>query len=249
MASLTGWGRQTWGSGAWGEEAPVELTGLIASTLVGDVTIEAIGNITQNVTGLEADGVVGTATVDPETNVLVTGLATEVDTDGVAKNAVVALGGWGRGTWGEGPFGEALQDDIITTEVGTVRILEEYIQVTGVAAEGIAGTVTATGTAVIVEEGLAASTQISSVTVQADADVSPTGVAAEGEVGTTTQNFGVTVLPTGVSAEVQSGTETITADANVSVTGTEASVATARPLVWGKIVTTQNPNWTEINAA
>lgn len=249
MASLTGWGRQTWGSGAWNEAAPVEPTGLIASTVVGDVTVEAIGNITQNVTGLAADGVVGTPTADARTNVLVTGLAAEVDTDGVAKNVTVALGGWSRGTWGEGPFGQALQDDIITTAVGTVRILEEYIQVTGVASDGVVGSVTATGTAVIVEEGLAANAQISGVTVQANADVTLTGVSAEGEVGTTTQQFGVTVLPTGVSTEVQSGAETVTADANVPVTGTEALVATARPLVWGKIVTTQNPNWTEINAA
>lgn len=249
MASLTGWGRQTWSSGAWGEAAPVEPTGLIASTLVGDVTIDAIGNITQNVTGLVADGVLGNETVDARVNVIVSGLAAEVDTNGVAKNVTVALGGWGRGAWGEGPFGEALQDDIITTAVGTVRILEEYIQVTGVASDGVVGSVTATGTAVIVEEGLAASAQISGVTVQADADVTQTGVSADGEVGTTIQQFGVTVLPTGVSTEVQSGIESITADANVSVTGTEASVATATALVWGKIVTTQNPNWTEINAA
>ncbi len=49
MASLQGWGRETWGSGAWGEYAPVTATGdgLTSSaatpTITGDCNITLTG--------------------------------------------------------------------------------------------------------------------------------------------------------------------------------------------------------------
>ena len=49
MASLQGWGRETWGSGAWGEYAPVAATGdgltssAAAPTITGDCNITLSG--------------------------------------------------------------------------------------------------------------------------------------------------------------------------------------------------------------
>ena len=55
MSSVTGWGRGTWSSAAWGTSLPVELTGVSATGSVTSVTIVAEANITLT-------GVVGTAT-------------------------------------------------------------------------------------------------------------------------------------------------------------------------------------------
>jgi len=41
MANITGWGRDTWDSGAWGEAAPVILTGVAGTTALGDETVVA----------------------------------------------------------------------------------------------------------------------------------------------------------------------------------------------------------------
>jgi hypothetical protein len=35
MANITGWGRDTWSSGPWGEPIPVEITGVAATGGVG----------------------------------------------------------------------------------------------------------------------------------------------------------------------------------------------------------------------
>ena len=49
MASLQGWGRETWGSGAWGEYAPVAATGdgltssAAAPAITGDCNITLTG--------------------------------------------------------------------------------------------------------------------------------------------------------------------------------------------------------------
>ncbi len=44
MASVQGWGRLTWGSGAWNEYAPVEATGEGLTSSTEDVTIVTIDN-------------------------------------------------------------------------------------------------------------------------------------------------------------------------------------------------------------
>ena len=48
MAAITGWGRQAWGDGPWGEPVPVELTGQSATGAVGTVAITAEANFVPN---------------------------------------------------------------------------------------------------------------------------------------------------------------------------------------------------------
>ena len=73
MANITGWGRDTWDSGAWGEAAPVILTGVAGTTALGDETVIADANV--SVTGLSATSALGNETVIAKANILPTGLA------------------------------------------------------------------------------------------------------------------------------------------------------------------------------
>ena len=73
MANITGWGRDTWDSGAWGEAAPVILTGVAGTTALGDETVIADANV--SVTGLSATSALGDETVVAKAVILPTGLA------------------------------------------------------------------------------------------------------------------------------------------------------------------------------
>jgi hypothetical protein len=72
MASVQGWGRDTWGSAAWSEYSPVIVTGQQANGSIGTgfsvVTSQVI-----SVTGQGANANLGTATAGGYANVIVTG--------------------------------------------------------------------------------------------------------------------------------------------------------------------------------
>jgi len=117
MASLQGWGRETWGSGAWGEYAPVAATGngLTSSTaapaITGDCNItltgvygtstagDAIGEGVANVTVVQSE------TLNSNTNDVTT--TANADVSPTANGLTSSLGeesvhtavqqGWGRG--------------------------------------------------------------------------------------------------------------------------------------------------------
>lgn len=59
MASIQGWGRETWGSGAWGQYAPVEATGVGLTSSTATPTITGTCNVT--LTGLGTTSTTGTA--------------------------------------------------------------------------------------------------------------------------------------------------------------------------------------------
>ena len=59
MASLQGWGRQTWNSGAWNTFAPVDATGNGLTSSLGSLTLTGDCNIT--LTGIGTTSTVGTA--------------------------------------------------------------------------------------------------------------------------------------------------------------------------------------------
>ena len=60
MASLTGWGRETYGSGAWNSPAPVAVTGIAGTGGVGSVSIGT--GIGVSVTGVAGTGQGGSGT-------------------------------------------------------------------------------------------------------------------------------------------------------------------------------------------
>ena len=65
MASVQGWGRLTWGSGAWNEYAPVEATGEGLTSSTEDVTV-----VTDQIISVSLDELTSTAG-----NAVATGIA------------------------------------------------------------------------------------------------------------------------------------------------------------------------------
>jgi hypothetical protein len=117
MASIQGWGRQTWNSGAWNQQAPVSVTGNGLTSSLGTETVATDQNI--SVTGVGLTSAVGTAVavgiaqVNPSGNPLTFTIGTEtVTTDqnisvtgnsltssvGDDSQSVTSTTGWNRDT-------------------------------------------------------------------------------------------------------------------------------------------------------
>ena len=64
MALITGWGRGTWGEGAWNSPLSVALTGVSAATATGSVEVK----IEVPLTGVSAATATGSVTVAGEAN-------------------------------------------------------------------------------------------------------------------------------------------------------------------------------------
>jgi len=77
--TLVGWGRETWGSGAWNAYGPVAVTGVEEDGEVGSVTVTVDSNVTAS--GLEATGSVGSVTL--ALYVSVTGVVGTTGTTGI----------------------------------------------------------------------------------------------------------------------------------------------------------------------
>ena len=157
MASVQGWGRQTWNSGAWNTFAPVDATGngltssLGSLTLTGDCNITltglgttstlgtAVGTGGQTLTagGQQLTSALGTETVVGSSTHTVTGLGTTASI-GDETATGVPQSGWNRGanadTGEEIGWGDNLWN-----------ILASSYSLTGV--QGTSTTGTATGTA------------------------------------------------------------------------------------------------------
>ena len=73
MASIQGWGRQTWNSGAWSEQAPVSVTGNGLTSSLGTETVTTDQNI--SVTGIGLTSTAGTTVATGIAEVSPTGIA------------------------------------------------------------------------------------------------------------------------------------------------------------------------------
>jgi hypothetical protein len=120
MASVQGWGRQTWNSGAWNTFAPVDATGngltssLGSLTLTGDcnITLTGIGTTctvgtavgtggqTLTAAGQQITSALGTETVTGSSTHTVTGLGTTASL-GDETVATLFQSGWDRGVAGD----------------------------------------------------------------------------------------------------------------------------------------------------
>ena len=85
MASVQGWGRETWGSGAWGEYAPVAATGDGLTSSAAAPTITGDCNIT--LSGVYGTSTAGTATAEGIANVNATGNSLTSNTNDVTTSA------------------------------------------------------------------------------------------------------------------------------------------------------------------
>jgi hypothetical protein len=117
MASIQGWGRETWNSGAWNQQAPVSVTGNGLTSSLGTETVATDQNISVTGVGLTSTTgtltAVGIAEVNPSGNSLTFTIGTEtVSTDqnisvtgnsltssvGDESQSVTSTTGWNRDT-------------------------------------------------------------------------------------------------------------------------------------------------------
>jgi hypothetical protein len=146
MADLQGWGRETWSSGSFGEQAPVNATGVEFSASTGtlsqisDVVIVctpvtlslAIGDyIAEGVnifplTGVQSNTFLGTPTVEEGHGIEVTSLAMTF-TEGEEASSGSVDAGWGRSTWGSFQWGENIE---IFANVTGVQMVSSLADVT-----------------------------------------------------------------------------------------------------------------------
>ena len=153
MASIQGWGRQTWNSGAWSEQAPVSVTGNGLTSSLGTETVTTDQNI--SVTGIGLTSTAGTAVgtgiaqVNPsgialtaslgeeslstDQNISVTGLGTTLSV-GNESTSVTKTTGWNRDTdintgnsigWSEQQWGAVGLSQALTGQALTASLGDE----------------------------------------------------------------------------------------------------------------------------
>src|SRR5210317_1358171 len=84
MALITGWGRQAWDDGPWGEPVPVTLTGFEATGAVGSLTVIGVANVT--VDGQEATGAINGVGVNGNAVAVLPSIVSSVGTPRVLPN-------------------------------------------------------------------------------------------------------------------------------------------------------------------
>jgi hypothetical protein len=203
MASLQGWGRQTWNSGAWNTFAPVDATGngltssLGSLTLTGDCNITLTGVSTTSTTGTAVG--TGVAEVTATGNAITSNLGTETVT-GSSTHTVTGLGttvslgdetastlfqsGWDRGVAGDSGVTIGWSDNLWNTTAQSYALT------------GVQGS-TATG----------------SPTINISVAPTITGVG----LTSSTNTPGTSVFVTGVSSTSSIGTFSISGDSQVTV--------------------------------
>tara|TARA_Y100000401_G_scaffold64401_1_gene51247 strand:+ start:131 stop:1531 length:1401 start_codon:yes stop_codon:yes gene_type:complete len=191
MASLQGWGRQTWNSGAWDTFAPVDATGNGLSSSVGTVSL-----VTTNVFEVNGNNIassIGDATQASE--YAATGNAL-TSTEGDLPNPTIVnnqlLTGWNRGvgtslplgwstsSWGNGDF-------ILTSSNGL--------------------------------SGVSAATSIGDEVPTGNADVTATAAGLTSSTGTPVATGVAEAIATGNVITPTIGTETVTGSSSVTATG------------------------------
>jgi len=203
MASLQGWGRQTWNSGAWNTFAPVDATGNGLTSSLGSLTLTGDCNIT--LTGVGTTSTVGTAVATGVANASATGnaITSTLGTETVTGSCLVSptaagmtssLGdetvatlfqsGWDRGVAGDSGVTIGWNDNLWNTTAQSYALT------------GVQGS-TATGSPTV------------------NISVNPTITAAGLTVSTNTP--GTSVFVTGVSSTSSIGTFSISGDSQLTI--------------------------------
>ena len=199
MASIQGWGRQTWNSGAWDTFAPVNATGNGLSSSVGTVSL-----VTTNVFGVTGNQITSTiGEASQASEYAATGNAL-TSTTGTMPNPTIVdnqkLTGWNRGvgtilplgwstsSWGNGDF--VLTADNGLSGVGLTSSLGEEVptgnaDVTATAAglTSTTGTAVATGIAEVTATGNPLTSTLGTEIATGDSNVTATGNALTSALG------------------------------------------------------------------
>ena len=153
MASIQGWGRETWNSGAWSEQAPVSVTGNGLTSSLGTETVTTDQNISVtgigltstagtavatgiaqvNPTGIALTASLGEESLSTDQNISVTGLGTTLSV-GNESTSVTKTTGWNRDTdintggsigWSEQQWGAVGLSQALTGQALTASLGEE----------------------------------------------------------------------------------------------------------------------------
>jgi hypothetical protein len=199
MASLQGWGRQTWNSGAWDTFAPVNATGNGLTSSVGTVSL-----VTTNVfgvTGLSITSNIGEASqasVYAATGNALTSTAGTMPNPTIVDNQL--LTGWNRGvgttvplgwstsSWGNGDFilstANGLSGVGLTSSLGDETPTGNAdVTATGNALTSTTGTAVATGIAEVTATGNALTSALGTEVATGDSNVTATGNALTSSLG------------------------------------------------------------------
>ena len=199
MASLQGWGRQTWNSGAWNLQAPVDATGNGLTSTVGTVSLTTTNVF--SVTGIGLTTAIGDATQISEYaatgNAVTTSLGT-MPNPTIVDNQL--LTGWNRGvgtslplgwnaaSWGTGDFilsvGNGLSGASLTSSLGEETPTGNAdVTVTGLGTTSTLGTAVATGVAEVTATGNVITSALGTETVTADSNITATGLGMTSSLG------------------------------------------------------------------
>lgn len=255
MAIVNGWGRGTWGEGAWGSPISVTLTAPSAATAsTTDPTnhnyVSADANVTP--TGQAGTSAVAGVGVNAQAVATLPTIVSSVGTPTVvavadANVTIDASGDTFKGLTSLGTLGIDAEANVIptgqsaTSAVGGVGVNGKAVVAlpTLVSSVGTPSVLTNADANVTIDasgdtfKGL---TSVGTLSIDAEANVTPTGQTSTGAVGTPTFIGKANVTPTGVSATGAVGTASVDGEANVSVTGQSSTSAVGGVGVNGKAV-------------
>ena len=199
MASLQGWGRQTWSSGAWDQQAPVDATGSGLTSTVGTVSLSTTNIF--SVTGNQLTSSIGDATQASEYaatgNAVTTSLGT-MPNPTIVDNQL--LTGWNRGvgtsvplgwnaaSWGNGDFiltaSNGLSGASMTSSLGEESpIISVDFTPTGISTTSSVGTATAIGNQITTPNGNVITSSLGTETVTGSSTHTLTGIGLTSQIG------------------------------------------------------------------
>jgi hypothetical protein len=261
MASIQGWGRETWNSGAWSQQAPVSVTGIGLTSSAGTETVTTDQNI--SVSGNPLTSSVG----DESTSVTKT-TGWNRDTDINTGGSI----GWSEQQWGAVGGSFALTGQPMTISTGDEAVAtDQIISVSGNPLTSTTGTFAVSGdgqTTVVVGADTAMQSTVGTAEADPEFVVFPTGVAmtsAVGTVGTSVFVTGVGMTSTigdaeqetlyeapSVEATASEGNLNIRIDVNFTITGNSVTSSTGnlQGTFWNQVDDSNSGIiWTEVHKA
>lgn len=290
-----GWGSGDWSFGIWGGAGD----SLAIDSSVGDIDNTASGSVV--VTGVGAVAPLGDVEISPETFIDVTGVQSDVAQGLIPFDEIVFINnsvgdtGWGRGTWSEGSWGEPIGQPLVAADVGlgeteqhfdvqvsvtglsasvsegSVQVDDATAETTGVSATLDAGSLDATGDAVVpIQEGAgwgrdawgdgtwgqptgdptpAISTEVGSVTASIPGSATLTGVESVGFIGEIRTAFPGEIFVTGVETVIENGTIKLYIQVDDSQTPNYQEVDSSQTPAYTPVDTSQTAGYQEVSTS
>ena len=272
-STLQGWGRGTWGQGPWNEEINVVVTGVVGTTSVG--TPSGIPGVNVAATGISATTSIsqtGAGTVTYAVTVVSgnpsnhpyynQGSTNKYAIDGSTASGDVVLTLYEGNTYRFDTSDSSVSGHpfrFSTTSDGTHNSGEPYS--TGVTYNSFAGSAGAYTQITVASDaptlyyycqnhsGMGGTANTPFVyKVNGTTGAPTTGVAGTSALGTVTTDQTAVVIPDGTVGVSATGTLAMQGSCVLTVTGVSATGATGEENVWGDIIPSQTPTWTEIAA-